>query len=66
MIARAAIVVGALTALVPSFAWALCPNCLGQTSALTPTLKLIGVLLLLPFVVAALSFRAIRRACRGR
>ncbi len=44
-------------------AWALCPNCLAQTRTLTPTLRLLGVFLLVPFVVAYVVFRAIRRAC---
>ena len=42
-------------------AWALCPNCLGQTRSVTPTLELIGLFLLLPFLVAFGVFRRIRR-----
>ena len=42
-------------------AWALCPNCLGQTRSVTPTLELIGLFLLLPFLVAFAVFRVIRR-----
>lgn len=42
-------------------AWALCPNCLGQTRSVTPTLELIGLFLLLPFLVAFAVFRLIRR-----
>lgn len=43
---------------------ALCPNCLAQTRTLTPTLQLLGIFLLVPFAVAYVVFRAIRRACR--
>ena|GEM_PF-5771409 len=45
-------------------AWALCPNCLGQTRSLTPTLELLGGFLLIPFVVAYLALWRIRRVCR--
>jgi hypothetical protein len=45
-------------------AWALCPNCLGQSRTLTSTLELLGLFLLVPFVTALLVFRAIRRAVR--
>ena len=48
----------------PASAWALCPNCLGQTRRLTPTLELLGLFLLVPFVVAYFVLRRIRRACR--
>ena len=44
-----------------SAAWALCPNCLGQNRALTPTLKLVGVFLLLPPAVFFAVVRVIRR-----
>jgi hypothetical protein len=53
-------------ALAPARAWALCPNCLGQHSALTPTLKLIGLFLLLPFLVAGAIYAVVRRAVYGR
>lgn len=42
-------------------AWALCPNCLGQARSVTPTLELVGLFLLLPFLVAFAVFRLIRR-----
>jgi hypothetical protein len=45
-------------------AWALCPNCLGQNRSLTPTLQLVGLFLLLPFMVALIVTRAIARAGR--
>lgn len=41
---------------------ALCPNCLGQNEVLTPTMKLVGLFLLIPPIVAYVVFRAIRRA----
>ena len=47
-------------------AWALCPNCLAQRSALTPTLELLGLFLLVPFAVAAIAIWAVRRALYRR
>jgi hypothetical protein len=44
-----------------SRAWALCPNCLGQNQTLTPTLKLVGVFLLIPPAVFFAVVRVIRR-----
>lgn len=57
----------AMTALVlgSSRAFALCPNCLGQTRTLTPTLRLLGAFLLVPFVIVYVVARVIRRACRS-
>jgi hypothetical protein len=46
----------------PASAWALCPNCLGQNETLTPTMKLVGVFLLVPPIVAWFVVRAIRGA----
>jgi hypothetical protein len=46
-----------------STALSLCPNCLGQAPTLTPTLKLLGIFLLVPFVVTYVAARVIRRAC---
>ena len=46
-------------------ALALCPNCLGQQQHLSATLKLVGLFLLVPFAVAAVIVRLIRRAARG-
>jgi hypothetical protein len=48
----------------PAAALALCPNCLGQQDTLTPTLKLIGLFLLVPFAVAAALIRIVRRTMR--
>lgn len=45
-------------------AWALCPNCLGQNRSLTPTLEVLGAFLLVPFIVALVVLRVIRRAIR--
>lgn len=55
-----------LLLLVPAPALALCPNCLGQNRSLTPTLQLVGAFLLVPFVVALVVSRFIRRALRQR
>jgi hypothetical protein len=55
-----------LAAAWPRAAWALCPNCLGQQSALTPTLKLVGLFLLVPFAVATVVYRVVRRTQRPR
>ena len=51
---------------LPASAWALCPNCLGQSRDLGATLKLVGSFLLLPFLVAYIAQRIIRRVCRAR
>lgn len=43
---------------------ALCPNCLGQSPTLSPTLQLVGVFLLVPpavFFVVALVIRRLSR-----
>jgi hypothetical protein len=49
----------------PQRAFALCPNCLGQRSGLTPTLQLVGLFLLVPFTVALVVYRLLRRALAG-
>ena len=68
MKARAIRVVAALLASLafatPASAWALCPNCLGQSRDLGATLTLVGGFLLIPFLVAYVAQRVIRRACR--
>jgi uncharacterized protein YqgC (DUF456 family) len=56
--------VASFVALASAPVWALCPNCLGQSRDLGATLKLIGGFLLIPFVVAYVAQRIIRRACR--
>jgi len=45
-------------------AWALCPNCLGQSQSLGPKLRLLGAFLLLPFLIALIALRQIRRLHR--
>jgi hypothetical protein len=46
-------------------AWALCPNCLGQNATLTPTMRIVGVFLLVPPAVFFLVARVVRRASRA-
>jgi hypothetical protein len=50
--------------LLSSPAFALCPNCLGQTRSASPTLRLLGAFLLVPFLIVYIASRIIRRACR--
>jgi hypothetical protein len=45
-------------------AYALCPNCLGQASTLSSTLKIIGAFLLIPPAVFFAAAIAIRRLSR--
>ncbi len=52
--------VGTVAAADP--AWALCPNCLGQTDALSPTMKILGGFLLIPTVIFFVVLRLIRKA----
>jgi hypothetical protein len=63
MRARAiALAAGLLLAAPP--AWALCPNCLGQSSTLVAALRLVGVFLLVPpaiFFAAAIAIRKLSR-----
>jgi hypothetical protein len=55
----------AATAVLASpHAQALCPNCLGQNDALTPTLRIVGVFLLIPPAIFFLVARVIRRLTR--
>ena len=60
--AAAALALATALAAWPRAALALCPNCLGQADTLTPTLKLVGLFLLVPFAVAAVLIRIVRRA----
>lgn len=57
-------VVATLVILTTSPAWALCPNCLGQNDTLTPTLRIVGVFLLVPPAVFFFVARVIRRLSR--
>ena len=46
-------------------AWALCPNCLGQSSTLGAALRLVGIFLLVPpaiFFAVAIAIRKLSRA----
>jgi hypothetical protein len=62
MRARGALAVAiSMLASTSSNAWALCPNCLGQNQTLTPTLKIVGVFLLIPPAVFFFVVRVIRR-----
>jgi hypothetical protein len=55
---------GALVVCSGSRAWALCPNCLGQNHALTPTLRIVGVFLLVPPAIFFAVAHVIRRLSR--
>ena len=57
----AALASGVAAVAASSPAWALCPNCLGQNATLTPTLRLVGVFLLIPPAVFFFVVRVIRR-----
>jgi len=60
---RAALLILTL-ALVTRPAWALCPNCLGQSSTLGAALRLVGVFLLVPpavFFAVAIAIRKLSR-----
>lgn len=57
----------AAVALVPGLAspaWALCPNCLGQNATLSPTMRLVGVFLLVPPAIFFFVARLVRRLSR--
>lgn len=59
MRARTALLAAVLVA-VASRAWALCPNCLGQSSRLGAALRLVGLFLLVPpavFFAVAIAVR---------
>jgi hypothetical protein len=59
-----AVAFGAVALATASPAWALCPNCLGQNATLTPTLRIVGVFLLVPPAVFFFVARVIRRLSR--
>jgi hypothetical protein len=61
----AAALVAAAPLAAASPAWALCPNCLGQNATLTPTMRIVGVFLLVPPAVFFLVARVIRRVSRS-
>ncbi len=61
-VAVAAVAAAFLSASPPALA--LCPNCLGQNASLTPTLRIVGVFLLIPPAVFFFVARVIRRLTR--
>jgi hypothetical protein len=59
-----ALALGAGLLLAARPAWALCPNCLGQSATLGVALRLVGVFLLVPpavFFAAAIAIRKLSR-----
>jgi hypothetical protein len=59
-----ALILGAASLLASHPAWALCANCLGQSSRLGAALKLVGVFLLVPpavFFAVAIAVRKVSR-----
>jgi hypothetical protein len=59
-----AVAAAAAAVLASPSALALCPNCLGQNATLTPTLRIVGVFLLIPPAVFFLVAHVIRRLNR--
>jgi hypothetical protein len=60
-----AVLVGLGVALAARPVWALCPNCLGQSSTLGAALRLVGIFLLVPpaiFFAVAIAIRKLSRA----
>jgi hypothetical protein len=56
--------VGASALLAAAPSWALCPNCLGQSSILSPALRIVGLFLLVPpaiFFAVAIAIRKLSR-----
>ena len=62
---RRVVSIAALAVLAtPRAAWALCPSCLGQSPALGPALRLVGLFLLVPpaiFFAVAIAIRKLTR-----
>jgi hypothetical protein len=58
---RAALLSAGVAVLAASSAWALCPNCLGQSSRLGVALRLVGLFLLVPPAIFFAVAIAIRR-----
>ncbi len=57
--------IAVVLALAARPAWALCPNCLGQSSTLGAALRLVGVFLLVPpaiFFAVAIAIRKLSRS----
>ena len=55
---------GLAVAAAASPAWALCPNCLGQSATLSTTMRIVGVFLLVPPAVFFFVARVVRRLSR--
>jgi hypothetical protein len=62
--AAASLALAAAFSAAPSSAWALCPNCLGQNATLSPTMRIVGVFLLVPIAVFFVVARIVRRLSR--
>jgi hypothetical protein len=64
---KRAVLLAAVLAFIARPAWALCPNCLGQTSTLGAALRLVGVFLLVPpaiFFAVAIAIRKLSRSAK--
>jgi hypothetical protein len=59
-----AVVVATIVLFAAPSAWSLCPNCLGQSSTLSSTLKVVGVFLLVPPTIVLAVTLVIRRLAR--
>ena len=55
----------AISAFFSARAWALCPNCLGQSSTLGPALRWIALFLLVPPAIFFTVARVIQRIARA-
>jgi hypothetical protein len=62
--AATSVALAAAFAATPASAWALCPNCLGQNATLSPTMRIVGVFLLVPIAVFFVVARIVRRLSR--
>ena len=63
-VSRVALTFAMLIVFATGEAWALCPNCLGQSPDVPPAMKIVGVFLLLPpalFFAVAIAVRKLRR-----
>ncbi len=61
---RAVVAVFALLLLGIGDAWALCPNCLGQSPSVSPAMKVVAIFLLVPPAVFFAVAIAVRRLGR--
>ena len=61
---RAALLAAGVASLAARSSWALCPNCLGQSSRLGAALRLVGLFLLVPPAVFFTVAIAVRRLSR--